>query len=429
MARGRLVILVGVNHAATLERWGAATWASLRAMAYPETGLPADSIAGDLDPDSRRPHTSPSNIAGLVWSAVAARELGVLAADECAELCARTLGTLGGLRRHESSGLFYNWYDARTGAVERPRRQTPFVSAVDNGWLALALALLQPAVPEVAALAARILGPMNFAACYDAETNLLRGGFWEHRHPARSVAARPLADGPTVYVTRHHYALLNSEPRIAVYLGMLAGQLPDAALGALQTPTVTYRGWTVVATLGGSMFEALSPDMFVPEEIWAPDTWGRNHGLTVALQREFGLTERGYGVWGQSPCARPSGGYGEFGVPPLGLTGYPAESRGSGIVTPHASVMALQYEPDAAVANLARLEERGCWGPGGFLDAIAVRTRRAAQRYLAIDQAFVMAALVNEARADVMRRHFASVPGVTERLRPLVAARSFPSLT
>ena len=43
------------------------------------------------------------------------------------------------------------------------------------------------------------------------------------------------------------------------------------------------RGW------GGSMFEALMPNMFVPEEQWAPKSWGINHPLTVRAQREHGL--------------------------------------------------------------------------------------------------------------------------------------------
>lgn len=420
-----------MSHVPTLERWGAATWKSLQAAMYAETCLPADSIGARFEPGTRRVFTSPSNIAGLMWSAVAARELGVIGADECSEVCAGTLRTLAGLERHDPSGLFYNWYSAETTRVERTGRQrrgSAFVSAVDNGWLAMALALLEPAVPEVAGPARQVLASMNFLACYDDSRQLFWGGFWDRRHPAKSVPARPLADGPVVHVTRHHYELLNSEPRIAVYLGYLLGQLPEAALTALAAPVVTYRGRQIVATLGGSMFEALSPDMFIAEELWAPGTWGRNHATTVALQREFGLEDRGYPVWGHSPCAKPGGGYGEFGASPLGLHGYPAEYRGSGLVTAHASVMALQYEPAAAVDNLRRLEGLGCWGPGGFLDSVAVRTQRCADRYLTIDQAFVMAALVNEARGDVMRRLFSRAPGVETRLRPLVTAQSFPSI-
>ena len=36
---------------------------------------------------------------------------------------------------------------------------------------------------------------------------------------------------------------------------------------------VTVPGW------GGSMFEALMPDLFVPEEKWAPQSWKINHPL------------------------------------------------------------------------------------------------------------------------------------------------------
>ncbi|MDO5500295.1 MAG: hypothetical protein Q4F67_11530, partial [Propionibacteriaceae bacterium] len=32
-----------------------------------------------------------------------------------------------------------------------------------------------------------------------------------------------------------------------------------------------------------------TPHQATSRELWAPATWGHNHGLTVALQREFGL--------------------------------------------------------------------------------------------------------------------------------------------
>ena len=36
----------------------------------------------------------------------------------------------------------------------------------------------------------------------------------------------------------------------------------------------TYRGMHIVPGWGGSMFEELMPAVFVPEEDWAPRSWG-----------------------------------------------------------------------------------------------------------------------------------------------------------
>ena len=61
------------------------------------------------------------------------------------------------------------------------------------------------------------------------------------------------------------------------------------------------------------------PAMFVPEEKWAPRSWGINHRLTVRAHREHGLDDAGYGYWGFSPASQPGGGYREYGVDAIGL--------------------------------------------------------------------------------------------------------------
>ena len=141
----------------------------------------------------------------------------------------------------------------------------------------------------------------------------------------------------------------------------------------------TYRGMHIVPGWGGSMFEALMPNMFVPEERWAPRSWGVNHPLMVRAHREHGLQEAGYGFWGFSPASQPGGGYREYGVDALGLNpeGYfsdvertnvdagfgdcreglnPNPDFGDGVVTPHALFLAMHHEPYEAYRNLVKLE-------------------------------------------------------------------------
>ena len=113
-------------------------------MTDPATGLPADNMTGPVARRCAREFTCPTNIGGYLWSTVAARDLGVISRPRRTGGSSQTLGTLATMDRHDPSGMFYNWYDPHTGAklhdlARRRQRRHPFLSSVDNGWLAAAL--------------------------------------------------------------------------------------------------------------------------------------------------------------------------------------------------------------------------------------------------------------------------------------------------
>ena len=472
----------------TIQRWARDTWASLVAMTDSRTGLPADNISGPLAAPKRSGYTSPTNIGGYLWSTVVARELGIIGAAECRQRLTATLTTLSRLKKHVPSGMFYNWYDEATGAVVSvwPEDGTmihPFLSSVDNGWFAAALMVVRTAEPRVAALADRLLRPMNFAVFYDkaarpgVAAGLLRGGFYDVKPVVETVQGNYLGTGPDVFYTLNHYDIHVSEPRIASYIGIARGQIPPAHYYATQRVfpdscdwswleqkpvgrhrtyygidvfegAFTYRGMHIVPSWGGDMFEALMPDLFVPEAAWAPSSWGINHRLTVRAQREFGLLDAKYGYWGFSPASRPGGGYTAWGVDAIGMdpAGYASDMEGTnadagfagcrtgtapnptwgdGVVTPHASFLALQYEPVQAFENLVRIERTlGAYGEGGFYDAVAVRSGLIANRYLSLDQAMVLGAIGNVFGDDVIRRNF--VRGeIQAKIKPLIEIEQF----
>jgi hypothetical protein len=456
------------------------TWRSLTAMADPVTGLVADNISGDLSVKSA--YTSPTNIGGYMWSAVVARSLGLISSREAVGRVDRTLTTLASLRKHDRSGMFYNWYDPHTGAVlttwpEDGSPVTPFLSSVDNGWLAASLRVVEGALPPLRAKADQILRAMNFGFYYNpaattaaGNKGLIAGGFWDTQPPGCSLPR----DG--VWFTCNHYDITVTEPRIATYLGIGAGQIPPAAYFATmrtlpdtcdyswqemepQGFTTThlgvpvyegsyrYRGITFVPSWGGDMFEALMPDLFVPEETWGPTSWGRNHPATVAAQIEHGLHDAKYGYWGFSPASNPFGGYSAWGVDAMGMDtdGYPSDVQGGkydagfgacrpagppavygdGVVTPHAAFLALPYARQAAIDNLSKIKSSfDAYGKGGFYDAIAVRSGTVAKRYLSLDQAMIMGALGNVLAHDVLRRAFVT-PQFEHAIRPLLAQETF----
>jgi hypothetical protein len=469
-----------------LDEYAADTWTSFEAMAVPETGLPADNIGGDLSAGSRSGFTSPTNIGAYLWSTVAARDIGLIDADEARERMTTTLESVAQLEKHEPSGQFYNWYDPVTleklriwpenGSVVKP-----FLSSVDNGWLATGLLLTARAEPSLADEADAIREDMDFGCYYNPAENQIRGGFWdEDPNDAAAVTGDYCGMGQDVWFTGHHYGAFNTEPRIASYLGIAEGQIPARHYyGTYRTFPATcdwawtetkpvgewktyngvrvfegalpYRGMKLVPSWGGSMFEALMVPLFVPEETWGPKSWGRNHPLYVRAQIEHGLADAKYGYWGFSPSNNPEGGYREYGVDAIGLDepGYTSDDQrtkwdqsyagcgrpgtaaptadqyGDGVVTPHASFLALRYAPDRALANLAKLRaDFDSYGPGGFYDAVAVKSGTVSQRYLALDQGMVMAALGNALAGDDMRDYVAPGP-MEDALRPLMRQEVF----
>ena len=459
--------------------WARDTWRSLDQMTVRATGLVADNTPAD-DLAKRSGHTSPTNIGGYLWSALIARELGFITARDCSARIRTTLTTLARMERHRPSGMYYNWYDEATGEVLRAwpgsgDKVVPFVSSVDMGWLGAALWVVANADLANRRVALELYNAMRWDVFFDPDytpaPGAIYGGFYTE-DPGRGGVAlmepRNGVGGPKIwYTVTHHYDTCVSEARMALYLGIIRGQIPAGAFYATwrtfppdwtwpEMPPVgqyrtyfgvrvyegahRYRGMRVVPGWGGSMFEELMPDLFVPEAAWAPRSWGVNHPLHVRSQREHGLNEARYGYWGFSPSSDPFAEYREYGVDALGLNpeGYfsdrektdykwdnPPTRYGDGVVTPHAPFLAMMYEPREAIDNLTRLQKNfDCYGRGGFHDAIAVRSGTVAHRHLSLDQAMIMGALGNVILGDRLKRWFATGE-VERRLRPVIAPEVF----
>ena len=138
----------------------------------------------------RSGYTSPTNIGAYLWSTLGAREVGLIGRREATARMARTLATLARLERGPG-GQFFNWYDPATGArlTTWPADGSPlvpFLSAVDNGWLAAGLTMVENGVPELRAKAHALVAAMDFGFYYDPAVGQLRGGAWTEKPPGDS---------------------------------------------------------------------------------------------------------------------------------------------------------------------------------------------------------------------------------------------------
>ena len=406
------------------------TWRGLDALTDRENGLPlntvrfargsvalADSWIGD--------YASCSDIGLHLIAIVAARELGLISDQEANARIRRVLDTLARLETFR--GFYFNYYD--TTSLERTSN---FVSFVDSSWLTAGLIVVRSAFPEFRERCSALIDRADYDFFYDRASHRLSHGYYTD----------PGTRSP------YDYGMLYTEARLGSLIAIGKGDVPQeqwwdmvrtfpAECGGQTSMPVAARskrvdahevaggyyewqGMRFVPSWGGSMFEALMPTLLLDEPRYAPKSLGANDRTHAIVQRRYALQELGYGAWGISPCAKPQGGYGEYGVRALGAQGYEA-----GVVTPHASALALSVTPEPAIANLRILAQRyDIYGEYGFYDAVDPRDGRVAYSYLALDQAMLFIAVANALNDHCIQKRFEADP-VVQRVLPMLAYEDF----
>jgi hypothetical protein len=357
-----------------------------------------------------------------------------------------------------------------------------FVSNVDNGWYASGLIVVREAMPQLASLADSLIAPMNFGIFYDdrAETACNTNPAIPGNQPTGQMfggyyVGLPPYSGDN-YTEYYHNGALYSDPRISAYIGMGLHQMPGNVWwrswrelpppspaagcqatdpdfswqgqwpmgGSWQTYTdpqsgqqfnvweghYTYPGTnlTFIPTYGGGMFEAMMPNIVVPETSWGTRSFGLADARTVQVQIKYATQQLGYKVWGMSPSstADDTGDYNAYGVEGLTFPYYGTGADASHpndrlaqcqnpacdaetVVTPYASFIAMDVAPQQAYDNIAalRADYPGLYGPDGFYDAVNPTTGAVGQRDLVLDQSMIMASLDNALNNRAIQRDFA----------------------
>jgi cellobiose phosphorylase len=248
---------------------------------------------------------------------------------------------------------------------------------------------------------------MDFRFLYDPSRDLLAIGY--------NVDDRRLDAG--------HYDLLASEVRLASFVAIAWGQIPQASWFALGRQLATLDRKTVLLSWSGSMFEYLMPMLVMPsyENTLLDETmrgaverqvrYGRQRGVP------WGISESGY----NATDAQLNYQYRAFGVPGLGLKrGLAADL----VVAPYATMMALMVDPKAAVLNLQRLADEGLAGTFGYHEAIDYTPSRlprgeksaVVRSYMAHHQGMGLLALAYLLLDRPMQRRFESDPALQATL-------------
>jgi cyclic beta-1,2-glucan synthetase len=226
--------------------------------------------------------------------------------------------------------------ELRTSIIEASRRAKERIAAIES------LALL-----------ANELSRMDYDFLYDKARHLLAIGYNVSTHRRDSS----------------YYDLLASEARLASFVTIAHGQLPQESWFALGRLLTTTGGDPILLSWGGSMFEYLMPLLVMPS--YENTLLDQTCKAAVDRQIEYGKTR---GVpWGISESGynaldiHLNYQYRTFGVPGLGLRRGLAEDL---VIAPYASALALMVAPEAACLNLQRLAAEGFEGKYGLYEAI-----------------------------------------------------------
>ena len=203
---------------------------------------------------------------------------------------------------------------------------------------------------------------MDLGFLYDPERRLFAVGY--------NINERRLDDA--------YYDLLASEARLASFVAIARGEVPNEHWVALGRPFGVSGGEPILLSWNGTMFEYLMPVLL---------QYPFRHSLleqacqtAVSYQMAYG-SRRGI-PWGISEAAFSALDshqiyqYRAFGVPGLGLKRGLEEDL---VVAPYATALALAVDPRGAVKNLQRLTGFGLRGSYGFYESIDfTRARRPA---------------------------------------------------
>jgi hypothetical protein len=209
------------------------------------------------------------------------------------------------------------------------------------------------------------------------------------------------------------YDMLASEARIATFLAVARGELPQQSWFKLARDYTQAFGTHVIISWTGTMFEYLMPSLWMrsyPHTLIA-----KMLAACVQVQRGFA---RSVGIpWGisESGAARKNESghyhYYAYGIPQIALF---YEATAGPVVSPYSTFLALGVDSIEAVNNLRHMASAGWVGAYGFYEAADYTTPsqkgELVREWMAHHQGMALLAVVNTLCDDIVQTWFHANP-------------------
>jgi cyclic beta-1,2-glucan synthetase len=241
-----------------------------------------------------------------------------------------------------------------------------WADAVKNAVAALNAAQTGPhsgALVRLAERASALAAGMRFEFLYDRRRRIFSIGY--------RLAD---ADGPGRLDTSF-YDLLASEARLASFVAIAKGDVPQHHWFHLGRLVTNVDGRATLMSWGGTMFEYMMPQLLLRGY---PGTL-LDESCRASVRRQIDYGRERHVPWGISESAYAfTDRYGNyqykaFGVPGLGFKRALADEL---VVSPYSTALASLIDPATAVSNFVRLTRSGLDGRFGFYESIDYRARK-----------------------------------------------------
>ncbi len=219
-------------------------------------------------------------------------------------------------------------------------------------------------------------------------------------------------DGQTGELHSACYDLLASEARIASFLAVAKGDIPQQSWFRLDRSHVLIKGRPALLSWTGTMFEYMMPALWMRT---FPNTLlSRSLESAVHIQREhvrnipWGISESGFAK--MDPLGRYS--YQAWGIPSLALK-YGAED--GPVISPYSSFLAMPFLREEAIANLRRMSDLDWVGAYGFFEAADYTHGTQPQlvrSWMAHHQGMCLLAVANLLKDNIIQQWFHGTPRV-----------------
>jgi cyclic beta-1,2-glucan synthetase len=219
-------------------------------------------------------------------------------------------------------------------------------------------------------------------------------------------------DGITHELYSSCYDLLASEARIASFIAVAKGDIPQQSWFRLDRSHVLVNGRAALLSWTGTMFEYMMPSLWMRT---FPDTLiARSLESAVRIQKDhvrnipWGISESGFAK--KDPHGRYS--YQAWGIPKLALK-YGAED--GPVISPYSSFLALPLLRKDSIANLRRMAAMDWIGTYGFYEAADYtqgNQPELVRSWMAHHQGMCLLAVTNLLKNNIVQEWFHGTPRV-----------------
>jgi len=361
------------NDSTYLEALQRDTWNYIDFYLSPVTGLPCDSNKQSI-------FTNTTNI-GLYLSCLCmAHKLGYIETKDAALRIERILNSLD--KFENWNGLYNNWLDI--DGNYKVKKGLNNIS--DYNKLPAGLIMVGEEFPQFSKQVNGFLGKIDWAIFYEPNRNKI---YYEYDIVSK-ITSSP------VYISRGEDKILwlflaVGSKKIPVKIWKDLDEVMDKKYGF----EFFMPGWQ-----GGGIFMQYICGLFIDNTATPLGYSAVNFAVAqIAHARKIGSS-----VWGWSAAEGPDGQYYGWG-----------KIRDE-IITPHASVLAIEFFPEQVIENLRNLEKLGVRKPlningidhnFGFRDSINIKTGEISNTYLLLDQAMIFLSLTNFLNNQMVRKTFA----------------------